>query len=460
MPKVLSLKDDIQVVKANSIIEAKYKLTQIEQKLILIIASMIHQEDDNLKFYRMNAKDLLRVLDIDKSKYGSAYEKLKQAIFRIRKRGLAILKPDGGYLVINWVASAEYYPKEGIIEFEFSSKLKPYLLQLKKSFTAYRLKNVVQLKSSYSIRIYELLKQYEKIGRRKFELEDLQGKLGVVVWDDENKNIIERKYPKYNDFKRKVIEVALKELPEKSDIAFDYREIKTGRKVTSLEFYNIRHNIPPDANFGQLSLDFPVEVLDSKNPSKTSQSSNFEELKGSLRSRGVSPKQIDEIIRKFGNLHRVWNFERYPMIEFYCEYYDWQLKQPKNKPESGAWIYKAITDQWSPPQIFKTKKEIELAQEKINEQAKLKEEAKKREDEKIQKDEYKEWLTLTPAERWKYELFEFRRLFRKKHDRKPTNNEVIEAEKDYLANPETPEEYQKRLYGEVKYPTTIEEMEQ
>jgi len=84
----------------------------------------------------------------------------------------------------------------------------------------------MKLRSIYSIRIYELLKQYQSIGKRTITIESLRKMLGIEP--DE--------YKTYNNLKRKVIMVAHKEVNEKTDICFDYKEIKLSRKVNEIEF--------------------------------------------------------------------------------------------------------------------------------------------------------------------------------------------------------------------------------
>jgi hypothetical protein len=85
----------------------------------------------------------------------------------------------------------------------------------------------MQLKSSFSIRIYELLKQYENFKERSFLVEDLRTMLGIEA--DE--------YPKYGNFKQKVLNVAQKEIAEKTDISFEYEETKVGRGVGKIRFF-------------------------------------------------------------------------------------------------------------------------------------------------------------------------------------------------------------------------------
>ena len=82
------------------------------------------------------------------------------------------------------------------------------------------------MKSFYSIRLYELLKQYEKIGHRTFEIIDLKAILGIK--DDE--------YLRYTHFKTRVLLTAQKEILKKTDIEFTFDEIKTGRVVSSIKF--------------------------------------------------------------------------------------------------------------------------------------------------------------------------------------------------------------------------------
>ena len=107
----------------------------------------------------------------------------------------------------------------------FDPFLRPYLLELKREFTSYKLENVVQLKSTYAIRIYELLKQYEKIQERTFLFKDLRKLLGA-----------EDIYPAYGNFKQRVLMPAQKELKAKTDISFKLEEIKSGRRVTKIKF--------------------------------------------------------------------------------------------------------------------------------------------------------------------------------------------------------------------------------
>jgi plasmid replication initiation protein len=214
------------VVKSNRIIEAKYRLNVREQKFILYMVSLIKTDDVDFKFYRVKISEFEKILNVEGKKWGSIYQTVKDIILNLNEKPLIIAKEDGKkQQIINWIASAEIEAGAGVIEFEFSEKLKPYLLQLKSHFTRYNLDNVLQLKSGFSIRMYELLKSHQFQGRVEYELEELKVLLGV---DD--------KYVDYTDFKKRVLKTAQSELKDKSDLQFVFKEKRVNRKIHSIQF--------------------------------------------------------------------------------------------------------------------------------------------------------------------------------------------------------------------------------
>lgn len=214
-------KNDL-VVKHNNLIEAKYKLSLQEQKLILILASKIKKDDENFKKQTFMVKELKDILELKGESYYQEFQKItEKLISKVLK-----IKNKNRLLQISFLSSAEYFHNEGKVELCFDEKLKPYLLQLQENFTKYQIKNVIQLNSVYAIRIYELCKQYEILKERVFILDELRDILGI------NKD----KYKRYNDFKRKVLLQAQEEINTKTDLLIDFKEIKTGRKVTSIKF--------------------------------------------------------------------------------------------------------------------------------------------------------------------------------------------------------------------------------
>lgn len=224
------------VVQHNALIEAHYKLEATEKKLILVIASMIKPDDKDFQDYVLTVRKVQDIFEVSGKNY---YKLLRGHTKSILKKPLSIQQQNGDELFCNWFSSIKYVKGKGEIEFCFDPKLKPYLLDLQSHFTPYGLKYVLQLKGFYSIRLYELLKQYLNTNQRKryFDLEDLKLKLGIE----------QKKYKKYAQLKLRVINPAIKELAVGSDIRVSYKEKKHVRRVIGLEFTIKKAWIVPEA---------------------------------------------------------------------------------------------------------------------------------------------------------------------------------------------------------------------
>jgi plasmid replication initiation protein len=208
------------VVQSNKLINGRYEMSLVERRIFLKMVSMIKTTDKDFQTIFIDARDIIKDMNLQGE---SAFSELKKATKRLIQHVCEILEPDG-LLQIGLVSSAKYHKGKGLIELSFDPKLKPYLLQLKNNFTMYGLKQALQFKSLYSLRIYELLKQFSSTGYRIILLSDLRQALNIK---DE--------YKLYADFKRFVLMQAHKELKD-SDIPFEFEEIKTGKKVTKIKF--------------------------------------------------------------------------------------------------------------------------------------------------------------------------------------------------------------------------------
>ena len=170
----------LKVLKANELIEASYKLTTQEQRIILTMISKLDPwEEKEFTTIRVYVKDFIEMIGV---KGKSKYKEIIDITKKLREKTVVINKAKSK-LVVGWLSSAEYFPGKGYVELEFSPKMRPYLLQLKQ-YTLYNFKDVMQLKVSYSIRFYELLKQYQKIrSDRYFEIDDLKKYWGSISTD-------------------------------------------------------------------------------------------------------------------------------------------------------------------------------------------------------------------------------------------------------------------------------------
>lgn len=213
------------VTKSNYfIMNSSYDLSLEEQKIILTLASMVQPTDEEFKPYKFKINEFMELLGVDtKTKYTEVpkiTKELMKKVFEIEE-GKKIIQ-------VAWLSSVVYEKGTGYVELEFSPRLKPYMLRLGTMFTQYKLANILNMKSKYSPRIYEFLKcnEFKKQGYIEIEVDELRKLLRA-----------EGIYPLYADFKRFIIMQTQKELKKISDISFDFEEIKTGRKVTSLKFY-------------------------------------------------------------------------------------------------------------------------------------------------------------------------------------------------------------------------------
>jgi plasmid replication initiation protein len=245
--------------KSNDLVEARYKFDIWETRLFTKMLTMIHREDEEFKEYKIYLKDIIKEFELSKNK--EAYELLRSGGRKLMKKTFLIPyeTKDGQKRLFETpvFTSLDSAVTDGIrgtgddlyIEVTFHPKLKPYLLQLKSQFTMYDVRNILSLPSNYSIRIYELLKQYESIGRRKFAVQELKEILGV-----------EHEYPLYANFKQRVIKKAQKDLDENTDIRFSFEELKRSRAVTDIVF-SIQTNSISRRKSLQIQKEETTEIL-------------------------------------------------------------------------------------------------------------------------------------------------------------------------------------------------------
>lgn len=223
-------KDDQKIiVRSNELIEARYKLTIEEQRLVLLLSSTIRSDDEDFKDYEIRVSDFVAMFGLEKRK--AIYKAVEEAARELAGKKIDLSR-GGKKIYASWLSYVEYVEGSGVVKLRFDKSLKPYLLQLNENFTKYNLQHVMQFKSSYSIRLYELLKmeawkakngQFEKT----FELADYRDKIGIE----------KKAYPIFADFKKRVIEPTTREVSDQTDLhIFETRYIKTGRKITGVCF--------------------------------------------------------------------------------------------------------------------------------------------------------------------------------------------------------------------------------
>ncbi len=221
------------VVKDNKLIQnvtrRKYELTVLEQKVLCFILSKIKPAENITSVpeytYQFNIRDFCRVCGIDYDN-GKNYKNVKAALDKLADNSFWLDYGEGEFR-FQWIVTPDIRRGQGIIEVEIPKKVMPYLWNLSEKFTAYQLYNILALKSSYSIMLYELLKSYAWKKVLVLSIEELRRYFGIG----------EDKYKEYKAFRRSVIERSIAEIEKYTDLRVTYEPVRRGRYYVALEFH-------------------------------------------------------------------------------------------------------------------------------------------------------------------------------------------------------------------------------
>ncbi|EXF90942.1 MULTISPECIES: replication initiation protein RepM [Pseudomonas] len=218
------------VVKSNRLVEASYRLNLVEQQIILFAISRSRDEQLGLspdKPVTIAASDFAQAFGTNETK---VYGQLKEAMGDLFDRSVTIYDtdPDTGKdrtVTTRWISDKAYIDGTGRIQLTFAPRVIPYITRLESEFTSYRLEKISGMSSVHAVRLYELLVQYLTIGKRELALANLRESLGLT-----------NEYKAIKDFKKRVLDTAVAQINEYSDIRVSYTQRKTGRTVTHLIF--------------------------------------------------------------------------------------------------------------------------------------------------------------------------------------------------------------------------------
>ena len=228
-------KREMKIFKANELVQkSRFDLSIPEQKTLAYICAMVKprtalenaSKSDYQLEYEFNIREYCKVCGFDYNN-GKNYMSIKDTLKSLRDRSFWVEYPNGDEVLLAFLQKAKSNKRSGIVQVKIDEDMAPYLFDLGQRFTAYQLRNILGMKSAYSIRIYELMKSYEFRQKIEFDLQDLKHKLNV---EDV------KSYAVYNDFRRKVLDVAVREINELSDLSISYKPIKKGNKFVSVVF--------------------------------------------------------------------------------------------------------------------------------------------------------------------------------------------------------------------------------
>lgn len=212
------------VYQSNSLINANYDMTALEQKLLLINISTISKKDTNFYLNVFRVKELAELLDCTPE---FLYKELPKLSKKIIGRVVEVYNEEKGELEqFNIIHYAKYKTKQGIIELEINPRATKYLLQLKTLFSSFELNNALHLSSKYSIRLYQITKASSFKGTEYISLDDFKSMLKLT----------QKSYDRFNNISGKILNPSIKEINEHTDLNLDYETVLAGRKAIGIKF--------------------------------------------------------------------------------------------------------------------------------------------------------------------------------------------------------------------------------
>lgn len=224
------------VVKDNALINASYSLNLVEQRLILLAIVELRQLTHDMaldyvafnKPMRITAESYVKTFGVSPN---TAYETLKDACKTLFARQFSYQEPREKGRIANkttrWVSDIAYIDNSATVEFTFAPAVLPLILYLEKHLTSYELKQVSCLTSGYAIRLYELLIAWRSVGKTpEIKIEEFRQKMGVLNTE----------HPRIDNLKRRVIEPAIAQINEHTDITAEYEQHKAGRSIVAFSF--------------------------------------------------------------------------------------------------------------------------------------------------------------------------------------------------------------------------------
>lgn len=217
------------VYKSNALVEAAYRLSVQEQRIILACISQARRDEEvtDEVLYCVTAAELA---ELSGTALEASYSELKAAALRLKRREVRLTQEPNGkgkkpsIMITGWVQTIIYREGEGRVELRFTKDMLPYLTGLQREFTRYALSDVAKMTSAHGIRLYELIAQWPD-GRREVSVDDLRRWLQL-----------EERYPLMADLRRWVIEPAVQQINEHSPLMLTWAPRKAGRKVTHIVF--------------------------------------------------------------------------------------------------------------------------------------------------------------------------------------------------------------------------------
>ena len=219
-----------QIVKDNALINASYSLELVEQRIVLQAIVKARETEtgfDTKTPLSIHASEYEKQFGVTKD---AAYKALKDAVLSLFERQFTFTELQDEKLKVvksRWVSQIAYVDKSAEVQIIFSPAVASMCSRLEKHFTSYDLEQVAPLTSKYAVRLYELVVAWQSTGKTPvIKLSEFRERVGLL--DDE--------YTAMNNFKKYVLDLAVSQINEHTDIKLDYEQHKAGRKIDGFSF--------------------------------------------------------------------------------------------------------------------------------------------------------------------------------------------------------------------------------
>lgn len=219
-----------QVVKDNALINASYNLDLVEHRIVL--QGIVKSRDTETGFngltpVSIHASEYEKQFNVSKD---AAYKALKDAVLSLFERQFTFTELQDGKLKVvksRWVSQIAYVDDSAEVQIIFSPAVASMCSRLESHFTRYDLKQIAGLSSKYAVRLYELVIAWKATGKTpEFSLAEFRSQIGLL----------DSEYTPMNNFKKYVLDLAVAQINEHTDIKLDYEQHKKGRSITGFSF--------------------------------------------------------------------------------------------------------------------------------------------------------------------------------------------------------------------------------
>ena len=209
------------IKKSNALCRARWSVDSVyEPRMVALVASKVRVDDKAFHDYEIPVSEL-----IGPAADGRTYKLISDVIDNLIGRVVTMSKEHGGFAKCAIFSYCEYDPKRGIVKARFDPHMIPHYLELKKRFAQYNLFEFLSLPSTYSQRIFEILKSWDDKPETTIELAELRSMLSL-----------DKEFQRWPDFRRYVVEKAHKDITGKTSLAYEWEPIKKGRAVVAVRF--------------------------------------------------------------------------------------------------------------------------------------------------------------------------------------------------------------------------------